>query len=121
MMACSIDLMPTGVALMFRCTQPRMGGADAPCELGKLLVLCRRIAFSSRLDRPGRLKSGMMLFTGQPLLQNGVPQSMQRALNLRLAFVQADDKFFVMQNALWHGLVALSMRSCSIKPVNFSR
>ena len=25
------------------------------------------------------LKSGMMLFTGQPLQQNGVPQSMQRA------------------------------------------
>ena len=25
------------------------------------------------------LKSGMMLLTGQPLLQNGVPQSMQRA------------------------------------------
>ncbi|MNG40824.1 hypothetical protein D3C84_1296130 [compost metagenome] len=25
------------------------------------------------------LKSGMMLLTGQPLLQNGMPQSMQRA------------------------------------------
>jgi glutamate synthase (NADPH/NADH) small chain len=35
--------------------------------------------FCQSLRYTRSLKSGMMLLTGQPLLQNGVPQSMQRA------------------------------------------
>ena len=52
-----------------------------PVNSGKLFVLCKTVkAFCQSLLNTKSLKSGMMLLTGQPLLQNGVPQSMQRAL-----------------------------------------
>jgi hypothetical protein len=47
----------------------------------------------------------MMLLTGQPLLQNGVPQSMQRApWTLALRVVQPDDELLVVLQALGTGL-----------------
>jgi len=50
----------------------------------------------------------MMLLTGQPLLQNGVPQSMHRAdCVLACCVVQADDELLVSLHALGDGLVAL--------------
>ncbi len=51
-----------------------------PVNSGKLFVEWSRASASSHLSRNTRsLKSGMMLPSGQPLLQNGMPQSMQRA------------------------------------------
>ena len=82
MMACSIDLMPTA-SLFTLTTQAASHGAGQmrPVNSGKLLVLCSTsIAFFQSPWNTSSLKSGMMLLTGQPLLQNGVPQSMQRAL-----------------------------------------
>ena len=55
-------------------------GQMRPVNSGKLLVECRTtVAFCQSPRYTRSLKSGMMLLTGQPLLQNGVPQSMQRA------------------------------------------
>ena len=55
--------------------------SGCPVNSGKLLVECSTsIAFFQSPRNTRSLKSGMMLFTGQPLLQKGVPQSMQRAL-----------------------------------------
>ena len=81
MIACSIDLMPTAASFTFS-TQAASHGAGQmrPVNSGKLLVLCSTaIAFFQSPRYTRSLKSGMMLLTGQPLLQNGVPQSMQRA------------------------------------------
>ena len=81
MMACSMDLMPTASALTFSVHAASHGaGQMRPVNSGKLLVLCRvsMAAFQS-LRYTRSLKSGMMLLTGQPLVQKGVPQSMQRA------------------------------------------
>ena len=81
MMACSIDLMPTASSFTFSVQAASQGaGQMRPVNSGKLLVLCSTsmAAFQS-LRNTRSLKSGMMLLTGQPLLQNGVPQSMQRA------------------------------------------
>ena len=51
-----------------------------PVNSGKLLVESSVANASFQSARYTRsLKSGMMLLTGHPLLQNGVPQSMQRA------------------------------------------
>ena len=55
-------------------------GQMRPVNSGKLLVessTAKAFFQSPRYTRS--LKSGMMLLTGQPELQNGVPQSMQRA------------------------------------------
>ena len=81
MMACSIDLMPTGAASMFSVQAASHGaGQMRPVKSGKLLVLCSTSMAACQSPSYTRLlKSGMMLLTGQPLLQNGVPQSMQRA------------------------------------------
>ena len=81
MMACSIDLMPTASPLKFTTQAASQGaGQMRPVNSGKLLVLCSTVrAFCQSLLNTRSLKSGMMLLTGQPLLQNGVPQSMQRA------------------------------------------
>jgi hypothetical protein len=55
-------------------------GQTRPVNSGKLLVECSTSSASRQLPRYTRsFQSGMMLFTGQPLLQNGMPQSMQRA------------------------------------------
>src|SRR3990167_9187764 len=81
MIECSIDLMPTGSLLMFSTQAASQGaGQTRPVKSGKLLVECSTsIAFFQSPWYTRSLKSGMMLLTGQPLLQNGVPQSMQRA------------------------------------------
>ena len=81
MMACSIDLMPTGSSLMLS-TQAASHGAGhtRPVNSGKLLVWC---STSIAVFHPWRytrsFQSGMMLLTGHALWQNGMPQSMQRA------------------------------------------
>ena len=82
MMACSMDLMPTASSLTFKVQAASHGaGQMRPVNSGKLLVLCSTsMAFFQSPWYTKSLKSGMMLLTGQPLLQNGVPQSIQRAL-----------------------------------------
>ena len=81
MMACSIDLMPTGSSLTLSMQAASQGaGQMRPVNSGKLLVESSTASAFCQSPRYTRsLKSGMMLLTGQPLLQNGVPQSMQRA------------------------------------------
>src|SRR4051794_18496427 len=55
-------------------------GHSRPVNSGKLLVACRRSMASCQWSRHTRsFQSGMRLPSGQPLLQNGMPQSMQRA------------------------------------------
>ena len=81
MMACSMLLMPTASSLTFSVQAASQGaGQMRPVNSGKLLVECSTAKAFFQSPRYTRsLKSGMMLLTGQPLLQNGVPQSMQRA------------------------------------------
>ncbi len=81
MMACSMDLMPTASSFTLSVQAASQGaGQMRPVNSGKLLVLCRvSMALFQSPRNTMSLKSGMMLLTGQPLLQNGVPQSMQRA------------------------------------------
>ena len=55
-------------------------GQMRPVNSGKLLVECSTSSASrQRSRRTSSFHSGMMLLTGQPLWQNGMPQSMQRA------------------------------------------
>ena len=81
MIACSMLLMPTASSLTLSVQAASHGaGQMRPVNSGKLLVLCSTSIALFQSPRYTRsLKSGMMLLTGQPLLQNGVPQSMQRA------------------------------------------
>ena len=81
MIACSIDLMPTASLLMFSTQAASQGaGQTRPVNSGKLLVECSTSIASFQPPRYTRsFQSGMMLLTGQPLWQNGMPQSMQRA------------------------------------------
>src|SRR5450830_1467667 len=81
MMACSIDLMPTAASFTLSTQAASQGaGQTRPVNSGKLLVLCSTTLAAFQSPRYTKsLKSGMILLTGQPLLQNGVPQSMQRA------------------------------------------
>jgi len=54
-------------------------GQMRPVNSGKLLVACRRSAASDHCPRHTRsFHSGMRFPSGQPLWQNGMPQSMQR-------------------------------------------
>jgi hypothetical protein len=54
-------------------------GHSRPVNSGKLLVACSRsIASFHRSWWTRSFQSGMRLPRGQPLLQNGMPQSMQR-------------------------------------------
>src|SRR5215510_10889084 len=54
-------------------------GHSRPVNSGKLLVACRRSIASRQWSRYTRsFQSGMRFPSGQPLLQNGMPQSMQR-------------------------------------------
>jgi len=73
--------MPMGSLLMFSTHAASQGaGQTRPVKSGKLFVLCSTsIAFFQSPWYTRSLKSGMMLLTGHPLLQKGVPQSMQRA------------------------------------------
>ena len=81
-MACSIDLIPTAESLIPSVQAASHGaGQIRPVNSGKLLVECKTsLACCQSLSYTKLLKSGMILLTGQPLLQNGIPQSMQRAL-----------------------------------------
>ena len=81
MIACSIDLMPTASLLMLSVQAASQGaGQTRPVNSGKLLVECRTsIAWRQSWRNTRSFQSGMMLLTGQPFWQNGMPQSMQRA------------------------------------------
>jgi hypothetical protein len=79
--AYSICLIITGSSLMSS-TQADSHGAGQirPVNSGKLLVASSwRMASSQRSWRTRSFQSGMRLPSGQPLLQNGTPQPMQRA------------------------------------------
>ena len=81
MIACSMLLMPTASSLTFSVHAASHGaGQMRPVNSGKLFVLCSTSSAVFQSPRYTRsLKSGMMLLTGHPLVQNGMPQSMQRA------------------------------------------
>ena len=122
MMACSMLLMPTGSTLMLSTQAASQGaGQMRPVNSGKLLVESSTAkAFFQSLRYTRSLKSGMMLCTGQPWLQKGVPQSMQRAPCSRdWASVRP------MTSSLWFfrrsatGTCPSSMRANSRKPVIF--
>src|SRR5688572_1077081 len=77
----SIVLIATGGSLI-PSTQAASQGAGhiRPVNSGKLLVACNwRIASCQRSRYTKSFQSGIMLLTGQPVWQNGKPQSMQRA------------------------------------------
>jgi hypothetical protein len=97
MIACSMLLMPTASSLTFNVHAASHGaGQMRPVNSGKLLVESSTAnAFFQSARYTRSLKSGMMLLTGQPLLQNGVPQSMQRAL-----WIFASASFRPMTNSL---------------------
>ena len=73
--------MVTGLSSMFSVQDASQGaGQMRPVNSGKLLVECSTSSASrQRSRRTSSFHSGMMLLTGQPLWQNGMPQSMQRA------------------------------------------
>ena len=80
-MVFSMFLMVTAGSLM-PSTQAASHGAGQmrPVNSGKLLVECStRMASRQRPRQTRSFQSGMMLVTGQPVWQNGTPQSMQRA------------------------------------------
>ena len=80
MIAHSIDLIITGSSAMSS-TQADSHGAGQirPVNSGKLLVACSWSIASRHWPRRTRsFQSGIRLPSGQPLLQNGTPQSMQR-------------------------------------------
>src|SRR3989344_606020 len=81
MIASSMALIVTGSSLMPSTHAPSHGaGQTVPVNSGKLLVACSRSMASGRWLRYTRsFQSGMMLPSGQPWWQNGMPQSMQRA------------------------------------------
>src|SRR5438477_212654 len=92
--ACSIDLMPTGSSLMRRTQASSQGaGQTRPVNSGKLLVECSVSMASFQSPRYTRsFQSGMMSLTGQPDMQNGMPQSMQLAPELRLLLRLGDER-----------------------------
>ena len=72
--------MVTGSWLMPRTHEVSHGaGQSRPVNSGKLFVAWRRsIASSQRPFQDRSFHSGMRLPRGQPLWQNGIPQSMHR-------------------------------------------
>ena len=80
MISTSTCLMVTGSWLMPSTHAPSHGaGQSRPVNSGKLLVACSRSMASRQRSRYTRsFQSGMRLPSGQPLLQNGMPQSMHR-------------------------------------------
>ena len=80
MISTSTCLIVTGSALI-PSTQAASHGAgqSRPVNSGKLLVACSRSAASCQSCRQTRsFHSGIRLPSGQPLWQNGMPQSMHR-------------------------------------------
>jgi hypothetical protein len=94
-------------------------GQTRPVNSGKLLVWCSTSMALRQSPRYTRsLKSGMMLLTGQPLLQNGVPQSMQRApCTLACSSASVMTNSFQLLSRSGDGFVALFQASYSRKPV----
>src|SRR5271165_6782477 len=81
MISTSTCLIVTGSALM-PSTQAASHGAghSRPVNSGKLFVACSRSAATAQSEWYTRsFHSGMRLPSGQPLWQNGIPQSMHRA------------------------------------------
>ena len=80
MIATSTFLIVTGSWLMPSTQAVSHGaGQSRPVNSGKLLVACSRSIAPSQSSRQTRsFHSGMMLPSGQPWWQNGMPQSMQR-------------------------------------------
>jgi hypothetical protein len=80
MISTSTCLIATGSWLMPSTHADSHGaGQRRPVNSGKLLVACSRSTASRQWSRYTRsFQSGMMFPSGQPLLQNGMPQSMQR-------------------------------------------
>ncbi len=80
MISTSTCLMVTGSWLMPSTHEASHGaGHSRPVNSGKLLVACSRSIASRQRSRYTRsFHSGIRLPSGQPLWQNGIPQSMQR-------------------------------------------
>ena len=80
MMVTSTCLIETGSWLIPKTHADSHGaGQRRPVNSGKLLVACSRSMASCQCSRYTKsFQSGMRLPSGQPLLQNGMPQSMQR-------------------------------------------
>src|SRR5215213_6826905 len=80
MMESSISFMVTGSSLMARTHAASHGaGQSVPVNSGKLLVWCRRSMACFQCSRYTRsFQSGIRFPRGQPVLQKGTPQSMQR-------------------------------------------
>ena len=80
MISTSTCLIVTGSALMPSTHAASHGaGHRRPVNSGKLFVACSRSMASRQWSRYTRsFQSGIRLPSGQPLLQNGMPQSMQR-------------------------------------------
>src|SRR3954447_6553093 len=79
--ACSICLIVTASSLMSSTHAASQGaGQIRPVNSGKLLVASAiRLASRQRPRNTAWFQSGIMLPSGQPEWQNGMPQSMQRA------------------------------------------
>ena len=80
MISTSTCLMVTASELM-PSTQAASHGAgqSRPVNSGKLLVACSRSLAARQLSvRTRSFHSGMRFPSGQPLWQNGIPQSIQR-------------------------------------------
>jgi hypothetical protein len=80
MMLTSTCLMVTGSSPMPSTQAASQGaGHSRPVNSGKLFVACSRSMASTQSPRRVRsFHSGMMFPSGQPLWQNGMPQSMHR-------------------------------------------
>jgi hypothetical protein len=80
MISTSTCLIETGSLLMPSTHADSHGaGHKRPVNSGKLFVACSRSIASRQCSRYTRsFQSGIRLPSGQPLLQNGMPQSMQR-------------------------------------------
>ncbi len=85
MISFSTCLMVTGSLLMPSTHAASHGaGHSRPVNSGKLLVAWSRSIASRQRSRYTRsFQSGMMLPSGQPSLQNGMPQSMHRLACVR--------------------------------------
>ncbi len=83
----SIVLMVTGLSSMLSVHDASQGaGQIRPVNSGKLFVECSTSSARRQSPRYTRsFQSGMMLLTGHPWWQKGIPQSMQRAPCLRTA------------------------------------
>ena len=89
MIVSSTCLIVTGSLLMPRTQAASQGaGQRRPVNSGKLFVACKRSIASRHWSLYTRsFQSGMMLPSGQPWWQKGMPQSMQRAAWSRSVWV----------------------------------